>query len=212
MRRAPHRRDASPLIFRSAASIIRRMTSTDLQQIIEFIRGAERLKDVTRTAWTSEGRRESVAEHTWRLCLMALVLEGSFPDVDFARLAKICIIHDLGEAIGGDISAKLQTGSKSAEERKDLLRILDPLPESRRAEIVALWDEYEAASSPEARLAKALDKIETILQHNQGENPPDFDYAFNLDYGTRYTADDPLIAELRGIVDAETRDRAREGR
>ncbi|HUG38888.1 MAG TPA: HD domain-containing protein, partial [Longimicrobiales bacterium] len=166
--------------------------------------------NVTRTAWTSEGRRESVAEHTWRLCLMALVLEGAFPDVDFARLVKICIIHDLGEAIGGDISAKLQRGSKAAQEREDLLVILEPLPAAVRAEIVKLWDEYEAASSPEARLAKALDKIETILQHNQGTNPPDFDYAFNLGYGTRYTADDPLIVKLRAIVDAETRTRAAE--
>ncbi|HUE77269.1 MAG TPA: HD domain-containing protein, partial [Longimicrobiales bacterium] len=67
------------------------MRAADLQRTVEFLRGAERLKNVTRTAWTSEGRRESVAEHTWRLCLMALVLEGAFPDVDFARLVKICI-------------------------------------------------------------------------------------------------------------------------
>lgn len=185
------------------------MTDPALQSIVEFLRGAERLKNVTRTSWTSEGRRESVAEHTWRLCLMALLLEGAFPDVDFSRLVKICVIHDLGEAIGGDISARLQTGSKSAAERKDLLTLLEPLPAELRTEIVSLWDEYEAASSPEARLAKALDKLETILQHNQGENPPDFDYAFNLEYGRRYTEGHPVIEALRAIADEGTRERAR---
>jgi putative hydrolase of HD superfamily len=93
-------------------------------------------------------------------------------------------------------------------ERADLLTLLEPLPERLRSEIVALWDEYEAASSPEARVAKALDKIETILQHNQGSNPPDFDYAFNLDYGRRYAEVHPVIEALRAIADEGTRRRA----
>ena len=79
-----------------------------------------------------------------------------------------------------------------------------PLPESARSEITVLWDEYEAASSPEARVAKALDKLETILQHTQGENPPDFDYRFNLGYGRAFTADHPAIVRLREMLDRET--------
>ena len=79
-----------------------------------------------------------------------------------------------------------------------------------RREIVELWDEYEAAASPEARVAKGLDKLETILQHTQGENPADFDYAFNLAYGLRYTSADPLLAELRTRLDAETARRSKE--
>jgi putative hydrolases of HD superfamily len=181
----------------------------DLTRIVEFLEGAARLKNVTRTAWTSEGRRESVAEHTWRLCLLALLLEHAWPGIDFARLVKICIIHDLGEAIGGDISAKLQSAPKAEAERRDLEKLLEPLPGSLRNEIVALWDEYEAASSPEARLAKGLDKIETILQHNQGANPPDFDYAFNLEYGRRWTEGDPVIEALRSLADRGTRRRAK---
>ena len=184
------------------------MNADELRQVVEFLQGAERLKDVTRTAWTSDGRRESVAEHSWRLCLMAMLVADGISGVDVARLLKICIVHDLGEAIGGDISAKLQDGSKAGAEREDLLTLLAPLPEPLREEITALWDEYEAAASREARLAKALDKIETILQHNQGRNPPDFDYAFNLEYGRRYTAGDPLIEALRAIADEGTRARA----
>jgi len=190
------------------------MTGRDnVEGILEFLRNAERLKKVTRTSWTSEGHRESVAEHTWRLCLMALVLGSEFDQVDRARLMKICLIHDLGEAIGGDISATLQpAGGKGAEERADLLQLLKPLPDHLRAEIVELWDEYEAASTPEARLAKALDKLETIMQHNQGRNPDGFDYRFNLGYGAEYTADHPVIVELRRILDEETALRAEAGR
>jgi putative hydrolase of HD superfamily len=187
------------------------MDTGELAGTLEFLRAAEQLKNTMRSAWTSGGRPESVAEHTWRLCLMSLVLHDEFPDVDFARLVKICIVHDLGEAIGGDIPAVLQTGEgdKAAGERRDLLTLLEPLPARLRDEITALWDEYEAAATPEARIAKALDKLETIMQHNQGRNPADFDYRFNLGYGTRYTAGHPLIAEIRAVLDAETEARAR---
>ncbi|HEX6535820.1 MAG TPA: HD domain-containing protein [Gemmatimonadaceae bacterium] len=192
------------------------MSPSDLAGVLDFLRAAERLKNVTRSAWTSEGRRESVAEHTWRLCLMAMVLRPAFPDVDLARLIRICLIHDLGEAIGGDVPAPVQArglasgaAPKAEQERRDLLQLLEPLPESLRQEITALWDEYEAASTPEARLAKALDKLETILQHNQGMNPAEFDYRFNLEYGRQYTADHPVIAAIRAVLDRETEDRAR---
>lgn len=186
-----------------------RMNDSDITGVLEFLRSAERLKNVTRTSWTSEGQRESVAEHTWRLSLMALVLGSEFPDIDMAKLLKMCVIHDLGEAIGGDISATLQPPEgKSAQERADLLELLAPLPERVRAEIVGLWDEYEAATSCEARVAKALDKLETIMQHNQGRNPASFDYLFNLGYGVRYTADHPVIVEIRRVLDAETSARA----
>lgn len=185
------------------------MDPQSLAGALEFLRSAEQLKDVTRTAWTSAGNRETVAAHTWRLSLMAMVFAPSFPDVDAARLLKMCVIHDLGEAIGGDISATRQPlEGKGEAERRDLLQLLEPLPAKVQEEIVALWDDYELALSPEAKLAKALDKLETIMQHNQGANPPDFDYAFNLGYGRSYTGDHPLIVAIRRILDDETRDRA----
>lgn len=182
----------------------------ELAQVLEFLRHAERLKDTLRSGHTSEGRRESVAEHSWRLCLMALVLRDRFPSVDFARLVKMCIVHDLGEAIGGDIPAPEQDESvgKAAQERADLLELLTPLPHRLRTEITVLWDEYEAAATPEARLAKALDKLETLLQHTQGRNPPDFDYRFNLGYGRQYTVGDATIEALRRLIDVDTTRRA----
>ncbi len=182
------------------------MGASELDGILTFLRSAERLKDTLRSARTSSGRPESVAEHTWRLCLMAVLLRHEFPEVDFSKLIRICVVHDLGEAVAGDIPAIHQDAAapKAAQERLDLLDILAPLPGGLREELVALWDEYESATSAEARLAKALDKLETIMQHNQGLNPENFDYRFNLGYGQQYTAGHPLIVAFRAALDRET--------
>ena len=186
--------------------------SLDLHGTLDFLRAAEALKHTTRVAWTSTGEQENVASHTWRLCLMALVLAPRFPGIDVGKLLRICIVHDLGEAIGGDISAKLQVNmpNKAEQERRDLLQLCEPLPAHTRDEIVALWDEYEQAASPEARIAKGLDKLETILQHNQGAMPDDFDFRFNLEYGAKYTTDDPILRTIRAVLDEETERRAQE--
>ena len=149
---------------------------------------------------------------------MALLLAPEFPGLDFAKLVKICLVHDLGEAVGGDVPAPEQARRRAAgvatgkgnDERRDLLTLLEPLPPRLRAEIAELWDEYEAGKTPEAKIAKALDKLETIMQHTQGKNPPAFDYSFNLGYGREHTGEQPLIAEVRAILDAETARLARE--
>ena len=182
----------------------------ELDGILAFLRTAERLKSTPRSGWTTSGERESVAAHTWRLSLMAAVLSDRFPGVDLARLLKICLIHDLGEALHGDVPAPLQSAesSKAIREREDLQSVLAPLPERQREEFTALWDEYEAASTPEAQLAKGLDKLETILQHTQGLNPSDFDYRFNLTYGQAYTAAHPILSALRTRLDEATEARA----
>jgi putative hydrolase of HD superfamily len=148
---------------------------------------------------------------------MALVLRDHFPDADLEKLLKICLVHDLGEAIRGDVPAPEQarrraadpSASKAAQEREDLLALLAPLPAPTRLELTSLWDEYEAAQSPEARIAKGLDKLETILQHTQGDNPPWFDYHFNLGYGREHTERPPLLAAMRAMLDRATEERAR---
>lgn len=183
----------------------------DLQGTLEFLRAAESLKYLTRTSWTSDGQQETVAAHTWRLCLMALVLTPHFPGIDAGKLLRICLVHDLGEAISGDISAALQSSlpNKAGQERADLLQLVQPLPDGVQGEIMALWEEYEAAASPEAKLAKGLDKLETILQHNQGVMPAGFDFLFNIGYGAAYTRDHPVLSALRGVLDADTEQHAR---
>ncbi|MBS6396973.1 MAG: HD domain-containing protein [Clostridiales bacterium] len=178
---------------------------TTLEKQLAFIRQAEGLKSVLREAWSSTGRRESTAEHSWRLALLAGLMAPSF-EVDPARVLMMCLIHDLGELYMGDISAVTvhdETEKHRAEER-DVRRVLSYLPESQQEELLNLWLEYNENATPEAKLVKALDKAETILQHNQGQNPPDFDYDFNLTYGKSYFSEEPLLQELRKILDEET--------
>ena len=192
------------------------MTAPDLTGILDFLRSAERLKSTLRSCYASTGRQESAAEHSWRLALMAMLLRHEVPDVDAEKVLRMCLIHDLGEAIGGDIPAPEQarrresglSAGKAEQERRDLVTLLEPLPPGLQLEITSLWDEYEAAATPEARLVKALDKLETILQHNQGKNPAGFNYAFNLEYGRQYTGGHPVIVELRAWLDEETALRA----
>ena len=188
------------------------MTLADCDAYLAFFRAAGELKDTLRNSWTSSGRRESAAEHSWRLCLMAVLLGDELDGVDLARLLQMLVVHDLGEAVRGDVPAPLQSGDKTADERADLASLLAPLPEPACDRLLALWDEYNAVATPEARLAKGLDRLETVLQHVQGANPPDFDYAFNLGYGRAHTDAHPLTAALRAPVDAETARLAARGR
>jgi molybdopterin-biosynthesis enzyme MoeA-like protein/5'-deoxynucleotidase YfbR-like HD superfamily hydrolase len=185
------------------------MTPDAITGILDTLRAAEALKDTPRSAHTSSGRRESTAEHSWRLCLMALLLGDALGPLDLGRLLRICVVHDLGEALHGDIPAPEQsTGlGKAVAERADLAQLLAPLPAAARDDILALWDEYEAAATPEAIAAKGLDKLETLLQHSQGANPPGFDYAFNLAYGRGHTDAHPLLACFRAVLDEATRAR-----
>ena len=177
-----------------------------LENYLRFIREAELLKSTLRTAWTAAGRQESTAEHSWRLALFAGVLAPSFPALDLRRVLMMCLIHDLGELYTGDVSAALEpdAAEKYEEEHQAARRIFSLLPESQAAELLQLWREYGVGETPEARFVKALDKAETIIQHNQGANPAGFDYAFNLTYGSEYFDDGALLSDLRLLLDEET--------
>jgi putative hydrolase of HD superfamily len=179
------------------------MTDADRDACLAFFRAAGALKDTLRSGFTQGGRPESTAEHTWRLCLIAITLDDAL-GVDVRRLIELLVIHDLAEAVVGDVPAPLQTGDKTTGEREALARRLALLPPAMAARLMARWDEYSAVATPEARIAKGLDRLETVMTHAEGANPPDFDYAFNLGYGREHTDRDPLVAALRAPVDAET--------
>jgi putative hydrolase of HD superfamily len=188
------------------------MDDDAIEGLLAFLALAERLKGTPRTGLTSAGRGESTAEHSWRLALMALLLAEEL-GADPARLIGICLVHDLAEAITGDLPAPAprQAGVKEAQERDALATLTATLPAGMRARLIGLWNEYEEGTSREARLAKGLDKLETILQHAQGRHPPGFDLAYNLDYGRAATAAAPLLARLRERLDAATRARLEGG-
>ncbi|MDL2307333.1 HD domain-containing protein [Desulfovibrio sp. OttesenSCG-928-C06] len=209
------------------------MLDDGLKGIIAFLQGAENLKNTLRSAHTTTGRQESSAEHSWRLCLLAMLLGDRFEGVDREKMLRLCIVHDLAEAVCGDIPAPEQAGlsgldglselpgpddlpdlpgqsglaaamngrGKEALERQAMQQLCAALQEPERAGILELWEEYEAMSTPEARIVKALDKLETLIQHNQGLNPDGFDYNFNLGYGQEHMDCHPLIRQIRDEVD-----------
>lgn len=187
----------------------RPMDSARLDGVIAFLQAAERLKDTLRSGATSGGRRESAAEHSWRLALLALLLDRDLGAVDRLKVLKLCLVHDLGEAISGDTPAVDQRpdDGRAARERADMATLCAPLPADLSEDLLALWDEYAAAATPEAKIAKGLDKIETVLQHAIGANDPGFDYAFNLGYGRERTAALPLLRQIRAKADDATRAR-----
>ena len=182
-----------------------------LESYVRFIREIEGLKSTLRTAWTASGRQESTAEHSWRLALMAGLFLHEFPALDGHKVFMMCLIHDLAELDVGDISAALRTDEarKHETERRALEQIVQPLSEPLQREICELWQQYNDNATEEAKLVKALDKAETIIQQNQGCNPKDFDYAFNLEYGIQYFKG-PILKELRRMIDEDTRTRVDE--
>jgi putative hydrolase of HD superfamily len=154
-----------------------------------------------------------VAEHSWRLALAALALEPQFPGLDIGRVIRLCLVHDLGEAISGDTPAPLQTpdDGRIARERADFATVIAPLDAPAQAALSSLWDEYAAGETLEARLAKALDKIETVDQHNLGANPPGFDHGFDVTYGRRHADLVPGLRALRRLVEQAAAQRAADG-
>ncbi len=188
-------------------STIQQIDPTRLTGILSFLQEAERLKDTLRSGTTRQNRPESSAEHSWRLCLMVLLFERELSDIDMQKLLKLCVIHDLGEAISGDIPAPHQSpgDDRQDRERRDFLDLCTPLPQDVKEDLLALFDEYAAARTPEAQLAKGFDKLETMLQHHLMPGADAEFHAFNLGYGLDRTNAAPLTRQIRKMVDEKTR-------
>ncbi|MBO9458376.1 HD domain-containing protein [Labrenzia sp. R5_0] len=183
------------------------ISHTRLTGLLDFLQAAEQLKDTVRSGTTTGGRPESTAEHSWRLALMVLLFEPELKEIDLLKLLKLTLVHDLGEAISGDVPAPLQTpgDDRQERERRDFLTLCELLPGDVAGELTSLWDEYAAARTVEARLAKAFDKLETMLQHVlMPRQAPSF-YEFNLGYGRDRTDCSALTRQLREEVDELTR-------
>ncbi len=136
------------------------------RKLLEVLTVAERLKDETRHCYTKNGRHESVAEHSWMVTLMAFLIKEEFPEADMDKVIKMCIIHDLGEAFTGDIPT-FEKGEANEHTEKELLYAwLGTLPDSIKEEMTALYDEMEQRETLEAKILKALDGLEALIQHN----------------------------------------------
>lgn len=176
------------------------------RQILDFLRFSERLKLELRHSWLSNGRHESVAEHSWQMALMAMLMQRHLTiPVALERTLKMIIIHDLVEAEAGDVPF-FATGpakqDKAAREQAAIETIRAMLGPPEGDEIHALWHEYEARATPEARFAGALDNLEVQIQHNLADlatwEPVEYDLVYSkMD---RHCAHDPFLAAFCAAV------------
>ena len=177
------------------------------REFIDFLKIIEKLKCNTRHSWTSSGRRESVAEHSWRLSVMAMLCRDEFPNLDIDRVIKMCLIHDLGEAITGDIPSFYKTESNELAEEKAIDKIIAMLPEPYNTEFKSLFAEIDEKTSPEAKLFKALDNMEAVLSHNEASLDTwiPLEYTLNLTSGEENAAFSPYTRKLRAALAVQTK-------
>jgi putative hydrolase of HD superfamily len=147
-----------------------------LERQLEFLLEADRLKQVERrTRILGSGRQENTAEHSWHLALLALVLaEHADEPVDVARVVAMLLLHDLVEIDAGDTFAYDDAGYETKAVREQLAadRLYGLLPDGQGAALRALWEEFEAAETAEARFANALDRLQPVLlSHANGGGP-----------------------------------------
>ena len=158
------------------------------RELIDFLGIAEKMKCNTRHSWTSTNRKESVAEHSWRLSLIALLLEREIENVDFQKIIKMCIIHDLGEAI---------------------TILIEKLPEPQKTDMFTLFEEMEKRETIESKIYKALDRLEAVIQHN--EAPIDswlpLEYELQQSYGWEEAQVHERLSQLRQTAKQDTIDK-----
>jgi putative hydrolase of HD superfamily len=175
-------------------------------KVLDFLPLAERLKFEMRHSWLSNGRQESVAEHTWFLILLAVLTHKRLEQpVDLGRVLAMLAVHDLGEAEIGDIpffENSDRQAQKAAQEQAAMDRIAQMLPDPEGDTVRELWLEFEEGLTAEAKFARALDHLEVQAQHNLADfstwEPVEFDLIYTK-MDSRCAHDSFLKLLLSGI-------------
>lgn len=176
-----------------------------MQHVLQFIHVAEQLKKEMRHSWLSNGRQESVAEHTWRLTVMAMALEPYLKQpLRMEKLLKMLIIHDLVEVYAGDIPAFEKSNRKEqkhANEQRAIERLQQLLGGVAGQELYDLWQDFESRETYEAKVANAIDKLEVQIQHNEANLdtwlPIEHEMTFQI---AKHTEFDDALEQLRLLV------------
>lgn len=184
------------------------------EQLISFLHQIEALKYTFRHSWTSYGNRETVAEHSWRLAVMVLLLKDEFPQMDPMKLLEMALIHDFGEAVTGDIPSFDKTQLDEQKEKEGLLTLLNGLPAEKRQEFITLFQEMEERKTPEAKLLKALDQLEAVCQHNEADLSTwiELEYTLNSVYGKEAAAEFPYTKLLQSCLSKESMEKIKSGK
>ena len=186
------------------------------ESLLKILGRAAKLKTTPRHCFTEADRRESVADHSWRIALMAMLLPGEeeFRNVDMDRVIRMCLIHDLGEAFTGDIPTFEKNDEDTRKEDSLYDEWVRSFPEPQRGEWQGLLAEMNRMETVEAKLYKALDKLEAVISHNESDLstwlPLEYDLQFT--YGRENVAFSPYLTALKGAVDAWTKEKIASGR
>ena len=169
------------------------MQTNNLEKQVSFIKEIDKIKFIQRKSrlFNSE-RRENDAEHSWHLAVMAIVLaEHSDKPIDLLKVLKMVLIHDIVEIDAGDTFFYSSTESHDniEEELTAAKRIFGILPKEQAEELIAIWEEFEAAETDEAKFAKSLDRFEPLLQdaENDGGSWAEFDVPYQKVYDLNKT-------------------------
>ena len=163
----------------------------DLLKQLAFIKEVDKLKYILRkTKLFNSNRNENDAEHSWHLSLMALVLAGhANQPVDLLKVIKMLLIHDIVEIDAGDtfIYDTQKSHDNTAEEREAANRIFGLLPDEQASDLIAVWEEFEAGQTDEAKFARAMDRLEPLLQNtsNNGGTWAEFDVCYATVYAKK---------------------------
>lgn len=181
----------------------------DAKTLIDTLAVAGRLKDTTRHCYTPGGRHESVAEHSWRITLMAYWISDEFPEANLEKLLKMCLIHDLGEAFTGDIPSFEKTEVNEEREAELLFKWMKSLPEPFATEMMELYREMEERKTLEARIYKALDNMEALISHNESDIQTwlPLEYDLQMTYGNDKVAFSEYLTELRNMIREDSREK-----
>ena len=161
------------------------MTPDQLLKQINFIKEIDKIKYIQRkTKLFHSDRPENDAEHSWHLAMMTIVLaEHSDVPVDVLKVLKMVLIHDIVEIDAGDtfIYDTQKSHSNTENELIAAKRIFGLLPDEQAEELIEIWQEFEAGETPDARFAKAMDRIEPLLQNtsNNGGTWREFDVDYS---------------------------------
>lgn len=179
----------------------------NIPDYIALLDTLEAMKRNTRHSWLSDGRHESVAEHSWRLAAMAYFAKDEFPTVNIDKVIMMCIFHDIGEAFTGDIPAFLKTQRDETAENGTVERFVASLPEPYKSELSALFSEMNEMQTEEAKLYKALDRMEAVIQHNEADISTwlPLEYDLQLNYGEKETEFSRFTAKLKEAANEITR-------
>ena len=179
------------------------------RELLNFLHRLECLKTNGRHSTTVGGITETVAAHSWRLSVLALLVAPEFPEIDGNKLIRMCLIHDFGEAITGDIPSFLKTKDHEKTEDNAVQTLLGTLPEPQRGQLSALFSEMDALESQEARIYKALDKLEAVIQHNESDISTwlPLEYELQQSYAQENAAEYPYLAELRAMMLEDTKNK-----